>query len=72
MCFTRVGAGSSKLAFSRAECDKCQFFSFLDILCRLLRRACREFAADVNSVLRKQRSRIRALAKKIKTPHLTT
>ena len=24
--FTRVGAGSSKLAFSRAECDKCQFF----------------------------------------------
>lgn len=24
--FTRVSAGSSKLAFSRAECDKCQFF----------------------------------------------
>lgn len=71
--FTRVGAGSSKLAFSRAECDKCQFFLpwtfYAD--CFVVHAA--NLAADVNSVLlRKQRSRIRAPAKKIKTPHPTT
>ena len=70
--FTRVSAGSSKLAFSRAECDKCQFFLswtfFLD--CFVVH------AANLASLLAKNGvdigGRIRALAKKIKTPHLTT
>ena len=70
--FTRVSAGSSKLAFSRAECDKCQFFLswtfFSD--CFVVH------AANLASLLAKNGvdigGRIRALAKKIKTPRLTT